>query len=742
MSYFKINNQKYNYIVEFNDLNKSKKWKSFLPVIEYCSQLNIKIPQYCYHKDLSIAGNCRMCLIELNQSNKPIISCAVNAMSTLVPNAKVYTNSPVVKKARENILEFLLLNHPLDCPICDQGGQCDLQDQSFFFGFTKKRFFSYKRIVIDKNIGLLVKTVMTRCIHCTRCVRFASEIAGVEDLGGFGRSFSNEIGTYVEKTFQSEISGNIIDICPVGALTSKYYQHSDRIWESKRVNDIDYSDGFALDIILQTKNKKISKIQSDCNKNKTEWISDKTRFSFDSLFSSEFSFKTTQSDKVWSKLFKKFIQLLYLYDHLSRHNFKTKSLILIFGDSLNNESINLVCLLAKKYRFVRVRKNIKTNNSIDIEQYFKLDNLELPVKIKECNFCFLVGINSRYESFYFNIVLRKRVLKGNFKILVFNSFINSTYLTKTLSTNPESLKLISEGNHIVTQVFRTSTKPLFILNQRAWSRFDSQFFLTTMLLIEDYSAMGKKNVKGTFNLLANSLNSIGINSKNEIVGVSNKDFKISNSLFFLNSSVNDSPNLNKILKLKLFNYLTEIGEVSKTGNKIINLSPYNNAQRCTYLPSSHFFESSGTFINTQSVWKLSTKVVSANLGSKNDWEIVRILLSNSVILNLLHTSQKLIFLNWNLNRFRNFILFLVYASQNLSNLSFFLRGKSQNVSNKLIKFKRCKMKFLRTKLKRYIYDFYTTNESYYSKFSLIMIQCSNTIRFEKTNFEHIFSSCC
>jgi NADH dehydrogenase (ubiquinone) Fe-S protein 1 len=163
-----------------------------------------------------------MCLVELKNSPKPIVSCAMNAKSCLA-NGDIFTNSALVKKARENILEFLLLNHPLDCPICDQGGECDLQDQSLFFGLSKKRFYNFKRIVINKNIGPIVKTVMTRCIHCTRCVRFAAEIAGVENIGMFGRGLHSEIGTYVEKIFQSELSGNVIDLCPVGALTSKPY---------------------------------------------------------------------------------------------------------------------------------------------------------------------------------------------------------------------------------------------------------------------------------------------------------------------------------------------------------------------------------------------------------------------------------------------------------------------------------------------------------------------------------------
>lgn len=197
-----------------------------LSLITYLINNGISIPHYCYHNNLSIAGNCRVCLVELQNSPKPVVSCAINAKSCLTNN-EVYYDSVLLKKARENILEFLLLNHPVDCPICDQGGECDLQDQSLFFGFTKKRFYKFKRIVSDKELGPIVKTVMTRCIHCTRCVRFATEIAGVEELGVFGRGVGSEIGTYVDKVLLSELSGNIIDLCPVGILTAKYYENTD-----------------------------------------------------------------------------------------------------------------------------------------------------------------------------------------------------------------------------------------------------------------------------------------------------------------------------------------------------------------------------------------------------------------------------------------------------------------------------------------------------------------------------------
>lgn len=202
--------------------HNNKKINNKISLIAYLIAHGITIPHYCYHNELSIAGNCRVCLVELKNSIKPVISCATNASSAIYNN-KVYFDSVLVQKARENILEFLLLNHPLDCPICDQGGDCDLQDQSLFFGVTRRRFYNFKRIVQDKNLGPIIKTVMTRCIHCTRCVRFALEIAGVDYLGVFGRGNRSEIGTYVSKIFSSEFSSSIVDLCPVAFFTKKKY---------------------------------------------------------------------------------------------------------------------------------------------------------------------------------------------------------------------------------------------------------------------------------------------------------------------------------------------------------------------------------------------------------------------------------------------------------------------------------------------------------------------------------------
>lgn len=251
-----------------------------LTIFQLCDTIGIKIPRFCYHDKLSIAGNCRMCLIEVESSVKPIISCA----TSLSKGMSVLTNTALVKKARENVLEFLLINHPLDCPICDQGGECDLQDQSLIYGSDKGRFTEIKRSVEDKDFGPLVKTVMTRCIHCTRCVRYMEEIAGSGVLGTMGRGRDTEISTYLGNILESEISGNVIDLCPVGALTSKPYAFTGRPWELTSVESIDVLDSLCSTIRIDVKGSEIMRILPKKNELvNEEWITDKIRFSYDGL---------------------------------------------------------------------------------------------------------------------------------------------------------------------------------------------------------------------------------------------------------------------------------------------------------------------------------------------------------------------------------------------------------------------------------------------------------------------------
>src|SRR5579885_3818715 len=249
-------------------------------ILQACQQAGIEIPHFCYHERLAIAGNCRMCLVEVERSPKPVASCAMPVADGNV----ILTQSEKAKKARHGVMEMLLINHPLDCPICDQGGECDLQDQAMAYGFDRGRYHENKRAVPDKNFGPLIKTFMNRCIHCTRCIRFITEIAGVPELGATGRGEHMEIGTYIEKALSSELSGNIVDLCPVGALTSKPYAFVARPWELVKTESVDVLDAVGSNIRVDTRGREVLRVLPRLNEDiNEEWISDKTRFIWDGL---------------------------------------------------------------------------------------------------------------------------------------------------------------------------------------------------------------------------------------------------------------------------------------------------------------------------------------------------------------------------------------------------------------------------------------------------------------------------
>src|SRR5438067_6726621 len=257
-------------------------------LLQACEAGGAEIPRFCFHERLSIAGNCRMCLVELQGSPKPIASCAW-AVRDCRPGPhgeppEVKTKSPLARKAREGVMEFLLINHPLDCPICDQGGECDLQDQAMAYGVDSSRFKENKRAVEDKYVGVLVKTIMNRCIHCTRCVRFMSEVAGVPELGGIGRGEDMEMTTYLERAMTSESQRNVVDMCPVGALTSKPYAFAARPWELTKTESIDVMDAIGSAIRVDPRGREVMRIRPRVHDEvNEEWISDKTRHVVDGL---------------------------------------------------------------------------------------------------------------------------------------------------------------------------------------------------------------------------------------------------------------------------------------------------------------------------------------------------------------------------------------------------------------------------------------------------------------------------
>jgi NADH-quinone oxidoreductase chain G len=430
-------------------------------VLQACEAIGIEIPRFCYHERLSVAGNCRMCLVEIEKTPKPVASCAMPTMDGM----KIFTNTPLVKKAREAVLEFLSLNHPLDCPICDQGGECDLQDQAMLFGSDRSRFYETKRGVEDKNCGPLIKTIMTRCIHCTRCVRFATEIAGVEELGTTGRGRETEIGTYVEKTFKSELSGNIIDLCPVGALTSKPYAFMSRPWELRSTNSIDISDGVGSNIRIDSRGTEILRILPRFNESiNEEWISDKARFSYDGLRLQRIESPYIRKDGQlvpthWSEAFEVIGKQLWK----SLNNTSTKPRIL----GLISESIDLksALILKRWFQLLGANFDLKTALDNDVKCNLPVNYLQnTPIaSIENSDLCLLVGVDPRYEASLLNVRLRKRYLEGGFSVASVGSPLNLTFPCQQLGLGKETFIDICEGYHPFSKQLALSQKPIIII---------------------------------------------------------------------------------------------------------------------------------------------------------------------------------------------------------------------------------------------------------------------------------------
>ena len=416
-----------------------------LTLLQACEQAGAEVPRFCYHERLSIAGNCRMCLVEVKGGPpKPQASCAMSVNDLRPgPNGEppeVFTRSPMVKKAREGVMEFLLINHPLDCPICDQGGECDLQDQAMAYGIDKNRYHENKRAVEDKYLGPLVKTEMTRCIQCTRCVRFTTEVGGIEEMGATGRGEDMEITTYLNKAISSELQGNIIDLCPVGALTSKPYEFKARPWELRKTETIDAMDAVGSNIRVDARGREVMRIlprtHDDVNE---EWISDKTRFVWDGL-------RTQRLDRPYVREFGK-LRAATWPEAFLRVAQKVKAanparMGIILGD-----------LVAAEEAFsARQLADLLGIRNIDCRQ----DGTPLGEKggragylfnsgiagIDEADAILLIGTNPRLEAPVLNARIRKRYLKGGVKIALIGEPADLTYPYAYLGAGPDSLSAL------------------------------------------------------------------------------------------------------------------------------------------------------------------------------------------------------------------------------------------------------------------------------------------------------------
>ena len=488
--------------------------KENLSILEACKFVGVKIPRFCYHESLSIAGNCRLCLVKLEtDDDKLLLAC----LTEITPNMEIVSNDPIVEKAREEIIEFLLLDHPLDCPICDQGGECDLQDQAKKFGSFYNKFFFNKTSVEDKSFNIFIKTVMTRCIHCTRCVRFSSEIAGIESFGTLNRGNFTEIGNYTNSNvFDSEIAGNVIDLCPVGALTSKPYAFKNRPWELESVESIDLNDSLGSNIFVNFNENTISRIIPKYNIELNEnLITDKARFSYDASTSSD-SLVSIQKITNSKKTSLTDYQILKDYS-----TFLSDKHLFVISDTVNYETLSLLKSISYKDSNIMIGSQNASTHALKKNLLINTNNSYNRI-LKANETCFLVSLNPRTELALLNARLRFLNFQSNFKFygLGFNfqsllptSFINFSidnfllllcgklkYYSATLIKNHSALFLT--GTSILERGFSLSLVENFIkkLNPSIIFLFVHAFSNSFGSLYLNINKLTKKNIKASNNI--------------------------------------------------------------------------------------------------------------------------------------------------------------------------------------------------------------------------------------------------
>jgi len=449
-----------------------------LTLLQACEQTGAEIPRFCYHERLSVAGNCRMCLVEWVGAPKPQASCALQVRD-IFPNrdgtpARINTDSTIARKAREGVMEFLLINHPLDCPICDQGGECDLQDQAMGYGRAAfNRFHENKRAVEDKYMGPLVKTVMTRCIQCTRCIRFATEVAGVEDLGATGRGEDMEITTYLEKAFASELSGNVVDLCPVGALTSKPYAFNARPWELRKTDSVDVMDAQGCAIRIDSRGPQVMRVLPRLNEDvNEEWISDKARHACDGLVRQRLDRPyVRKSGKLqpatWSEAFAAIAAKVA--------STTPDKMAAIVGDLAAAEEIKAL----KDLMTSLGAKNLDCRQDgarLGGERQGYLFNTTI-AGVEAADAILLIGANPRWEAPVLNARIRKAWLGGNIQIAGIGVTMDQTYPVKDLGASVDVLDQIANGSHAFAKVLHDAKRPMIIVGADAVARKDGAAIL-------------------------------------------------------------------------------------------------------------------------------------------------------------------------------------------------------------------------------------------------------------------------
>ncbi|KAF2826180.1 NADH-quinone oxidoreductase [Ophiobolus disseminans] len=593
--------------VELTIDGKKVKIEAGAALIQACEKAGATVPRYCYHEKLMIAGSCRMCLVEVERAPKPVASCAWPVQ----PGMVVKTDSPLVHKAREGVMEFLLANHPLDCPICDQGGECDLQDQSMRYGGDRGRFHEMggKRAVEDKNVGPLIKTSMNRCIHCTRCVRFSNDIAGAPEFGSFGRGNDLEIGTYIETALDSELSGNVIDLCPVGALTSKPYAFKARPWELYKTETIDVLDGLGSNVRVDSRGlqvmRVIPRLNDDINE---EWISDKTRFACDALSTqrlvnplirAEGQFQPATWEQALVEIgnaYKKVAPKGNEFKVVAGHLIEAETLVAMKDLANKLGSDNLALDQPGGSQPIAHGIDLRSNYSFNARIY----------GIEEADALLLIGTNPRHEAAVLNARIRKQWLRSDLEIGLVGEDFESTFGYTNLGGNANDLKSALTGDF--AKILQSAKKPMIIVGSAVAEHPDAKsFFELIGAFVEKNKASFQTPEWNGYNVLQRTASRTGAYD----VGFTVPSAEVANTkpkfIWLLGA---DEINEAEIPKDAFVVYQGHHGDKGAQLADVV-------------LPGAAYTEKSVTYVNTEGRVQMSRAAVGLPGASREDWKIIR-----------------------------------------------------------------------------------------------------------------------
>jgi NADH-quinone oxidoreductase subunit G len=578
-------------------------------VLQACEAAGKEIPIFCFHPRLNIAGNCRMCLVEMERSPKPIASCAMPAGDGMV----IKTDTPLVHRARKGVLEFLLINHPLDCPICDQGGECDLQDLTLFYGPDHSRFKENKRSVVDKNLGPLISTHMNRCIHCTRCIRFLDEVAGVEELGMVHRGEHEEISTWIERALHSELQGNIIDLCPVGALNSKPYEYRARPWELRKTESVDVLDAVGCNIRVDARPPEVMRIvprlHEDINE---EWISDKTRFSYDGLKKRRLDVPMVKRDgklraSEWREAFAAIAAALA--------GVPGERIAAIVGDLVDCEAMvvlkDLMARLGSPHLDCR-QDGARLDAGARCSYLF---NTSI-AGIEQADLCLLIGTNPRYEAPLVNVRIRKRMRQGGCTVARIGPPADLTYRVVELGAGPSTLAELAEGTHEFCQRLEQAARPMLILGQGALARPDGGAILASARTLAERYGMVQDDWCG-FNVLHTAAARVGALDLGLVPGKAGRDVA-----GILEGAATGAIDVVFLLGAD------EI-DMSRLGNAFVIYQGHHGdrgaARADVILPGAAYTEKNAIYVNTEGRPQRTRLAVFPPGEAKEDWKILRAL---------------------------------------------------------------------------------------------------------------------